>query len=107
MPGPRRTLAALLGAAVVGLFLVAGVGVAQAAPAQRATTVQHTTASHQAASVKASGDHTHQVHLDLWAVPVDAPTLPSTEPGVVDDHVAVTAPTTALHGPDVRGPPAA
>ncbi len=107
MPRARRTLAALVGAAVVGLFLVAGVGVAQAAPVQRATTVQHTMASQHAAHVKASGDHTHLVHLDLWALAAESPTPPSAEPGVVDDHVAVPAPTTALRGPDVRGPPAA
>jgi hypothetical protein len=106
MPGPRRTLAAALCAAVVGLFLVAGAGVAQAAPAQRATSVQHSQASHHAAHEKAAGDHTHQVHLDLWAVTADVAPLPRTEHGTVRADVAAPAPGAAPLRVDVRGPPA-
>jgi hypothetical protein len=105
MPGPRRTLAAALGAAVVGLFLVAGIGVTHAGTPHRATTV-HTSAaaSHQAAHVKASGQHADQHHLDLWALPVGAD---AAEPRFVRTDVArddaapieADAPRAAVRGP--------
>lgn len=108
MPGPRRTIAAVLGAAVVGLFLVSGIGVTHTGTHARATTV-HTSAaaSHQAAHAKASGQHVDQHHLDLWALP---PTLEAEAPTFVRDAVADVdgaAVATDVPRPAGRGPPAA
>ncbi len=108
MPGPRRTLAAALSAAVVGLFLVAGIGVTHAGAHQRATTT-HTSAasSHQAAHVKASGQHVDQHHLDLWALPPEAsPVAPTFADDAVVDAGAAAAESEAPSAAG-RGPPTA
>ncbi|MCX6408042.1 MAG: hypothetical protein NTV28_14085 [Propionibacteriales bacterium] len=108
MPGPRRTLAAALSAAVVGLFLVAGIGVTHAGAHQRATTT-HTSAasSHQSAHVKASGQHVDQHHLDLWALPPEStPAAPTFEDDLVVDVSAAVVEPEAPHAAG-RGPPTA
>lgn len=108
MLGPRRTIAAGLGAAVVGLFLVAGIGVTHFGAHARATTVHSSAASsHQAAHVKAAGQHTDQHHLDLWALPAEitGDTPAFLRESVVADVVAVVA-ADAPHSVG-RGPPAA
>lgn len=107
MPGPRRTLAAAVCAAVVGLFLVAGVGVAQASPQHRATMVHASSATHHAAHVRSTGDHTDHRDLDLWSLPpVEADQVPELERGAAPVHAVVPVPGQAVR-PLVRGPPAA
>lgn len=107
MSGPRRTLAAAVCAAVVGLFLVAGVGVAQASPQHRATTVHASSATHHAAHVRSTGDHTDHLHLDLWSLPpVETDQVPEPERGTAPAHAAVPVPAQAAC-PLGRGPPAA
>lgn len=107
MPGPRRTLAAAVCAAVVGLFLVAGVGVAQASPQHRATTVQASSATHHAAHVRSTGDHADHRDLDLWSLPpVEAGRLPEIERGTAPVHAAAPLPAQSTR-PLGRGPPAA
>lgn len=107
MPGPRRTLAAAVCAAVVGLFLVAGVGVAQASPQHRATTVHTSSATHHAAHVRSTGDHTDHRDLDLWSLPpVEADPLPELEHSGAPVHAVVPVPARAASQLG-RGPPAA
>lgn len=107
MPGPRRTLAVAVCAAVVGLFLVAGVGVAQAATQHRATAVHTSSTAHHAAHVRAAGDHVDHLLPDLWSVPpVEALPVPPVPRSTTDDQVATAAPAQRSR-PVGRGPPAA
>lgn len=107
MPGPRRTLAAVVCAAVVGLFLVAGMGSAQATSASRATSTHGSTSAHQGSQVATAPDHTHLQHPDLGAVPPSAWVPP--RPATAGAPAAVAAtPAPAERVPDAgRGPPAA
>lgn len=107
MPGPRRTLAAALCAAVVGLFLVAGMGAAQATPHSRATTLQTSTSAHHGAHVASAPDHVHLQHPDLGAVLPEAWQGPDPDP-VVPAAEAAPTPASAEAVPAAgRGPPAA
>lgn len=106
MPGPRRTLAVAVCAAVVGLFLVAGVGVAQAANQHRATAVHTSSTTHHAAHVRAAVDHVDHLLPDLWSLPpVEAHPAPPVPRSAADDHVVSGAPAQRSR-PVGRGPPA-
>lgn len=107
MPGPRRTLAAVLCAAVVGLFLVSGAAMAQASSPHRVTVGSTASGQQHVSLSKTASAHDHALHQDLLAVLPEPVTVAAaaplrTEAAVVEGLVAGHA-TRAV----VRGPPEA